>query len=256
MHRTMDGIAGRLPSARRAKVRRSCGRALRPARRPAHCGGCNGITVDTSKLLRGFGFRELRTAGPTWQHAKAGEKRLFVDLVAARRRRGFRRSRRRGARRRVAARSECAEYRNFLRDTRFGRSPSSSTPRRHRQLRHQGDRARRSTCASLRLRGCDDDRYQPPIQRMCTATGLGSCPPDRSVETAEPSAIAKGARGPLPKKFSILSASAICSHSPTGPVRASRRSAATKSAMNQKKAGLTRGQRSQRWNCMWFSVDR
>jgi len=42
---------------------------------------------------------------------------------------------------------------------------------------------------------------QSSMRRMCTATRLTSSSRDRSVETAEPSAIAEGSRGLSPKNF-------------------------------------------------------
>ena len=151
---------------------------------------------------------------------------FFVDLVAACPP---------GARRRVAAGSECAEYRNFLQDTLFRRSPRLLRLKVSSTASSGGIEPSLSCVRLSSLRGYSEGSSSSHRCAGCARPpGLASSSPDRSVETAEPSAIAAESRGLSPKKISILSASATCSHSSTASVRANGRPAATKSAMNQK----------------------
>jgi hypothetical protein len=159
---------------------------------------------------------------------RVARSRFFVDSVA---------TCPPGARRRVAAGSECAEYRNFLREHSLPPFTPPSAPEGFVNCVIRGNRALPFLRASLQPSWVQRMIViQSSMRRMCTAAGLASSSPDRSVDTAEPSAIAAGSRG-LSQKISILSASATCSHSSTASVRANRRPAATKSAMNRDQAG-------------------
>jgi hypothetical protein len=95
----------------------------------------------------------------------------------------------------------------------------------------------RGVLASLRFRGCGAPHRRPTLdaEEVHGRQARLIAPLIEPLRQPSLSRLPK-ARGGLSEKISILSASATCSHSSTGSVRASRKAAAARSAMNQNKA--------------------